>query len=281
MIEVASSFALPIGYPSFAMSPDPSPSLPQLFLTFLRLGLTAFGGPSMVAYIRKVTVEQKRWLDATTFSAGVALCQMLPGATAMPVAAYSGLQLRGVWGAAASFVGFGLPAFLLMTLLAALYTSMHNLPVVLAVTDLLGQKAIVSSASSFTRVLGETYSLVDRFGWLVGLAGLLVAVAALLRAMLANLWERRRDVGVMRAVGWRRRDIGIGYLPAPAASLNEALPGLAVAATRAAETHLPVQVAPGTLLVALVVATSGGALAGWLSARRAAGLKPSEALRQA
>ena len=86
----------------------------------------------MVAYIRKVTVEQKHWLDAASFNAGVALCQMLPGATAMQVAAYVGLRARGLWGAAASFVGFGLPAFLLMTLLAALYTSMHSLPLVVA-----------------------------------------------------------------------------------------------------------------------------------------------------
>ena len=86
----------------------------------------------MVAYIRKETVERKRWLDAVAFNGGVALCQMLPGATAMQVAAYVGLRVRGVWGAAASYIGFGLPAFLLMILLAALYTSMHALPIVTA-----------------------------------------------------------------------------------------------------------------------------------------------------
>ena len=35
--------------------------LSSLFLTFLRLGLTAFGGPAMVAYIRDVAVNKKRW----------------------------------------------------------------------------------------------------------------------------------------------------------------------------------------------------------------------------
>ena len=39
------------------------PSLRSLFLSFVRLGLTAFGGPAMVPYIGKMAVEQKRWLD--------------------------------------------------------------------------------------------------------------------------------------------------------------------------------------------------------------------------
>jgi len=66
----------------------------------------------MVAYIRKIAVEKKGWLDAETFSDGVALCQMIPGATAMQTAAYVGLKTRGVAGASVSFIGFGFPAFL-------------------------------------------------------------------------------------------------------------------------------------------------------------------------
>ena len=99
------------------------PSLPQLFLAFLRLGLTAFGGPSRVAYIRKLAVERQQWLDEETFRASVALCQTLPGATAMQAAAYVGLRLRGTSGAGVSTIGFGLPAFLLMLALSALYAS--------------------------------------------------------------------------------------------------------------------------------------------------------------
>jgi chromate transporter len=128
---------------SFAMieAPSTQPSFKQLFGTFLRLGLTAFGGPSMIAYIRRVTVEQKHWLDAESFNDGVALCQMIPGATAMQVTAYIGLKKRGVPGAAVSFIGFGLPAFFLMMTLAALFTFTHNLPVV--VSTFKGLQAII------------------------------------------------------------------------------------------------------------------------------------------
>ncbi len=108
------------------------PSLPRLFVSFLRLGTTAFGGPAMVAYIRKMAVEQNQWLDEATLQDGVALCQTIPGATAMQTTAYVGLRVRGLPGAAVSFVGFGLPAFCFMAILSAFYARTHDLPLVLA-----------------------------------------------------------------------------------------------------------------------------------------------------
>jgi chromate transporter len=124
-------------------------------MSFLRLGLTAFGGPSMVAYIRRMAVEKKHWLDAETFSDGVALCQTIPGATAMQTAAYVGLKTRGVIGAMASFIGFGLPAFVLMMTLAALYANNHNLPLVLAAFSGL-QAIIVAIIANATLSFGRT-----------------------------------------------------------------------------------------------------------------------------
>jgi chromate transporter len=111
---------------------DGPPSLPRLFVSFLRLGTTALGGPAMVAYIRKMAVERNQWLDEATFQDGVALCQTIPGATAMQTAAYVGLRSRGLSGAAVCFLGFGLPAFCFMAILSALYARTHELPLVLA-----------------------------------------------------------------------------------------------------------------------------------------------------
>jgi chromate transporter len=107
--------------------------LSHLFMGFLRLGLTAFGGPAMVAYIRDLAVKKKRWITAEAFQGGVALCQSIPGATAMQTAAYVGLCARGPLGALAAFIGFGLPAFLFMVLLSALYQSGHNLHAVISI----------------------------------------------------------------------------------------------------------------------------------------------------
>jgi chromate transporter len=125
--------------PSFQA--DTIPKTAGLFWAFLRLGLTAFGGPAMIAYIREMVVEKKNWLDDASFRDGVALCQAVPGATAMQTAAYVGLRARGLLGAAASFVGFGLPAFAMMMALSALYVHGHELP--MAVSAFVGLGALV------------------------------------------------------------------------------------------------------------------------------------------
>jgi chromate transporter len=131
------------------------PSVLSLFTAFLRLGITAFGGPAMVAYIRKMAVERNKWLDDESFRDGVALCQVVPGATAMQMAAYVGLKVRGVGGSASSFVGFGLPACLLMMVLSALYTKTHALPVAISMFNGL-QAMIVAIVANATLTFGRS-----------------------------------------------------------------------------------------------------------------------------
>jgi chromate transporter len=131
------------------------PSLAALFTAFLTLGLTAFGGPAMVAYIRELAVDKKRWVDEESFESGVALCQAIPGATAMQSAGYVGLRVRGVAGAAATFIGFGVPAFVLMMSLSALYGRTHELPVMLSAFS--GLRAIiVALVANATVTFGRT-----------------------------------------------------------------------------------------------------------------------------
>ena len=131
------------------------PSLTHLFTSFLRLGATAFGGPAMIAYIRKMAVDQKHWLDEKTARDGIALCQTIPGATAMQMSAYVGLRAKGVAGAAASFIGFGLPAFLFMMILSALYARTHTLPSVVSIFNGL-QAIVVALVANATLSFGRT-----------------------------------------------------------------------------------------------------------------------------
>ncbi len=142
------------------MQPSPIQDMPEelslsrLWLTFLKLGATAFGGPAMLAYIRTVVVEQQQWLAEEPFRAGVALYQTIPGATVIQLAAYVGFRLRGIAGAAASFIGFGLPAFLLLMILSAVYSRVSEIPT--AVAALHGLQAIVVAiVAHATRVFGR------------------------------------------------------------------------------------------------------------------------------
>jgi len=107
--------------------PKENPSLAHLFRTFFWIGLTSFGGLAITAHIRKHVVEKRKWLNASTFDPGMALCQLIPGAIVMQLAAYIGLKLKGIRGAVVCFIGFGLPAFLIMIVLSILYKHSKNI----------------------------------------------------------------------------------------------------------------------------------------------------------
>ncbi|MEW5981831.1 MAG: chromate transporter [Acidobacteriota bacterium] len=116
-----------------AAADDPAgqhaPRLADLFLSYLRMGSVSFGGPAMVAYIGDLAVR-RGWLSKDDFQIGVALCQAVPGATAMQSAAYVGFRARGLAGAVSTYAGFGLPAFVLMTALSMAYREAVDLAVV-------------------------------------------------------------------------------------------------------------------------------------------------------
>ncbi len=165
----------------------------MLFGSFLRLGITAFGGPAMIAYIRRKAVTQNQCIDEASFQDGVALCQVIPGATVMQLAAYIGFKTRGVPGAMASYIGFGLPAFFLMMALSILYSVTHALPAVVSVFSGL-QAVIVAVVANAAISFGKT-SLKNRQNLLVsGIAAglfwfmanptLIILLAALLGMLL-------------------------------------------------------------------------------------------------
>ncbi len=90
-----------------------------VFLVFLRLGLTSFGGPiAHIGYFRTEFVERRRWMSDAAYADLVALCQFLPGPASSQVGFAVGL-LRGGWsGAAAAWAGFTLPSAIALVLFA-------------------------------------------------------------------------------------------------------------------------------------------------------------------
>lgn len=104
--------------------------LGKLIAGFVRLGATAYGGPAMMAYLRQQCVGRHGWLTGEEFQEGMALCQVIPGATMVQMAAYVGYRLQGPAGALAAAAAFVLPAFLLMLSLSAAYFAFGELPAV-------------------------------------------------------------------------------------------------------------------------------------------------------
>lgn len=106
-----------------------TPSLGGLFLSFLKIGTVGFGGGlAVIAQIRTLAVQQRRWLTEQEFASGFALAQTLPGTAAGNTATYVGLRLRGWRGAGVSIAGFILPSMLMMIVLAILYRHLRYLP---------------------------------------------------------------------------------------------------------------------------------------------------------
>jgi len=104
-------------------------TLGGIFLSFLQVGTTGFGGGlAVVAQLRVLALQKRRWFTEHEFAEGLALAQSLPGSMAGNVAAYVGLRLRGWRGAAAALAGLVLPSMLLMIVLAILYRHLRNLP---------------------------------------------------------------------------------------------------------------------------------------------------------
>ncbi|MBW8470472.1 MAG: chromate efflux transporter [Thiobacillus sp.] len=107
--------------------PSPKPAEPNpanrsawaVFLIFLRLGLTSFGGPvAHLGYFRTEFVERRRWLGEAAYADLVALCQFLPGPASSQVGMALGLGRAGYAGAFAAWAGFTLPSAIALIALA-------------------------------------------------------------------------------------------------------------------------------------------------------------------
>ena len=90
-------------------------SVLEIAWVFLRLGLSAFGGPvAHLAYFRDELVRRRQWLDEAGYAELVALCQFLPGPASSQVGLAVG-WMRGGWrGALAAWAAFTLPSAALM-----------------------------------------------------------------------------------------------------------------------------------------------------------------------
>jgi chromate transporter len=91
----------------------------EIFLIFLRLGLTSFGGPiAHLGYFRQEFVERRKWLTEQIFADLVALCNFLPGPTSSQVSYSIGMTRGGIPGALCAWGAFTLPSAIIMLLAA-------------------------------------------------------------------------------------------------------------------------------------------------------------------
>jgi len=169
----------------------------------------------------------------------------------------------------------------------------------------------VSSSDSSLELMGGVSKISDQFSFIVSIIALGGAVFLIIKAMLSNLVERSREIGILKAVGWTEKDVQkqlmgevflqslmggifgivmgyifsylLGFLSIPVSTSWELnlLPAFAKETAAAAQTvHLPVSISAGLTAVSLALSLVAGAMASYVMGRRTAKMKPAEILRR-
>jgi len=166
----------------------------EIFRQFLLLGLVSFGGPAAhVGYFHQRFVVQLQWLSEADFARLLALTQFLPGPASSQLGFAIGRVRGGVVGAFVAFVGFTLPSFLLMALLA-MYAS--GLPGWLQGGVVTGLKWL-----AVVVVADAVWNMGTRFCTALLTRGLALGVALLL-VLWPALWGQVAALLLAAAVGW-------------------------------------------------------------------------------
>jgi chromate transporter len=197
------------------------PSIAQIAKSFLRLGITAYGGPAMVVNIKRVVVGKYGWMEENDFQDGIALCQLIPGATAFQMSAYAGYKMRGAWGAFVACTSFILPAFVLMVVLSAIYLSAGQIPLISSlfmglraiVVAIIAHSAFNLGKSSIKSWQGATIAAIALIAYLMKMNVFLII---LLSGSMGLLLHRRKsdkeNINHPENIGIaKRRRISIGF----------------------------------------------------------------------
>lgn len=158
------------------------PTKRQLFVGFLLLGITAFGGVLPLA--RRMVVEKHRWLTPQEFTDLLGLCQFLPGGNIINVSVAIGMKFRGVAGAFAALMGLIAAPTVVVILLGMVYDRYSGDPHLQHLFAGLAAAAaglLVAMAVKVARPLRGS-----RLGILIALAGF-IAIAVLRLPLLPTM----------------------------------------------------------------------------------------------
>jgi chromate transporter len=104
----------------------PRPSLSELFTAYALISLYGFGG--VLAWSRRMMVEERRWLTPEQFNEAYALCSFLPGPNIVNFSVIFGSRVRGPLGGVVALAGLLGPPMTLIVIIGAVYSHYGDLP---------------------------------------------------------------------------------------------------------------------------------------------------------
>ena len=160
----------------------------EIGLGFLKIGATAYGGPAIMGIMLTEFQERRQWISKPRFLEGLALVNVLPGATATQLGIFLGYLRGGWWGGLLAGLCFAVPAFIVMLALTATYAVFGVNPVLRGALYGLGPVVLgIFFASLFrlgkSAVRSRTHALIA-FG--AAVAGLLSPLGAATILLLAG-----------------------------------------------------------------------------------------------
>lgn len=101
------------------------PSLTELFLAFVEVSISGFGGA--LPWARRMIVERKHWMTTEEFNEAFALSQFLPGPNVVNFSVVFGTRFGGAAGAGVALAGLMGPPLIIVSVLAVLYANYGEL----------------------------------------------------------------------------------------------------------------------------------------------------------
>jgi chromate transporter len=178
-------------------APEPAVGASALFLGFLKIGLSGFGG--VMPFARRMIVEQQRWLTELEFLDVLSLSQFLPGPNIVNVSIIIGRRFRGVIGSVAACTGLMLMPLVIVLALATLYAQFAELATVRGAFSSVSASAsglILATALKLARPLKQ-------HPWQIAVC--VVAFVCIALARVPLLWLLAALCPLSIAIAWWRR----------------------------------------------------------------------------
>ncbi len=173
--------------------------LGRLFTTFFYIGCVTFGGGyAMIPIIEAEVVDKRMWLAREDYLNLVVVAQTAPGVFAINISTFIGYKLRQTRGAVIASVATALPAFLSILLLALLWRTCHDVPLIAAAFRGI-RPAVVALIAVPTFTLARRAPLTRYTWWIPVVSALLIwlfgvnpILVLLAAALLGYLTTKRR-----------------------------------------------------------------------------------------